>query len=353
MDVTWVERELASYWRKKTDGADAVIRACSINLIVACTRPEDVLEATAIVVKLSEIHPARALIVTPGYGTDLDASVATHAHEGPGGRQVCCERVTLEIPAGRQRLVPQTLLQLLVEDLPVYTWWRHDLSIDDPLLDPLAKMSDRLIVYSSSAPDPRSGVGSILEAVTDHDHLRTIRDLTWVRLDGWREMIASFFDSPEAVADLGHVEVLSIVGGGGTTPAGVTASGAYVAGWLASRLGWNATGDPHTWKRPDGTPVHLEFAFDPQLAHGRIGHVRLETKRNGGERVTYLAERLGPERKSVRLTASGGVVCPVPRIEKLNVVEPHLLLAREIERDSDDPVFVAALKNAVTILGAR
>ena len=66
--------------------------------------------------------------------------------------------------------------------------------------------------------------------------------------------------------------------------------------------------------------------------------------------MTSLAERLGPDRKSVHLTVTGGAVPPVPRIEKLNVVEPHLLLAREIERDSDDPVFVATLKNAVTIL---
>ena len=90
------------------------------------------------------------------------------------------------------------------------------------------------------------------DAVTDDDHQRTSRDLTWVRLDGWREMIASFFDAPHAIRDLAQVESLSVVGGGGATPAGVTASGAYVAGWLASRLGWTPSEHPRVWtRRPD------------------------------------------------------------------------------------------------------
>lgn len=353
MDVVQVERELSSYWRKSAEGQDAVTRACALNLIVACTDPEDVVEATRVVAKLSEVHPSRALLVTPGYGRGVDARVSTHCHLGPGGRQVCCEQVTIEVQPGEHALVPQTLLQLLVEDLPVFTWWRHMLMSDDPLLVPLKAMSDRFIVYSSSAPDPREALRRIVEAVTNHDHGHTTRDLTWVRLDGWREMVASFFDPPSAVEDLLRTDKVSIIGGGGATPSGVTASGAYIAGWLASRLGWTPSGRPQVWTRPDGGAVRFDFNVDPLLAHGRIGHVRLETAGPGGDRATYFAERLGPERKTVRLTVEGRTCSPIPRVEKLNVVEPHLLLAGEIERESDDPVFVAALKNAVAIASER
>lgn len=351
MDVTVVERELASLWRKQASTDEAVIRASTINLAVACTDPEDALDAAEVGQKLSELHPGRLILLTPGYGTTVDARVATHCHALGDRRQVSCEMVTIEVPPGHHEMVPTTLLQLLLGDVPLYVWWRRTLAQDDPLLVPLSRMADRFVFNSSNSNDPRKALARVAEQVSFGDaegHSRG-RDLMWVRLDGWREMVASYFDPPQALARLRRCARVEIVSGGTATASGATVASAYMAGWLASRLEWTPTGTQDLWQRPDGGKVVFDFEVDPILKDGRIGKIRLTD--DAPEPASFIAERLGPEIRMVKLWAEVPGVTISPRIERLNRPDDHLLLAGEIERVDDDAVFAAALQAAMTIVG--
>lgn len=350
MNVDRVEQELTALWRQASSEDRAVARACSLNLIVACSGPEDVIDATGVVAKFAEIHPGRVLLVAPGYGGSLDAFVSTHCHLGPGGRQICCEQVTLEVPHGENDNVSGTLLQLLVADVPVYTWWRRTLGGDDPWLGPLAEMSDRLVVYSANSSDPRRALVRLAQLAWTKDRGPKVGDLTWVRLNGWREMVASLFDVPAAADTLSRLTRLHVSGGGATTRRGATAASAYLAGWITSRLGWRPSGRPGIWTRPDGGEVSIELEPDPRLDWGRLGFVHLESSHEGI--VAYFnADRSAPDKRSVRLTVGCGSGSPIPRIEKLNAIEEHVLLAGEIERSGEDPVYVAGLRDAARIVG--
>lgn len=350
MDVARVEQELSAMWRKAEDGNEAAVRACELNLIVACTGPEDAIEATETVARLSERHPGRVLLVTPGYGGDLDAFVSTHCHLGADRRRVCCEQVTLEVPPDERGFVPATLLQLLVADVPVYTWWRRTTSGEDDWLQPLAAMSDRLIVYSANSHDPRRALQRLVRLAWEGEALATVRDLTWVRLEGWREAIASFFDLPEALAVVGRIERLHVSGGGATNSRGVTAASAYIAGWLTSRLGWTPTGRPGVWTRKDGGEVRLDLEPAPGLVSGRIGFVKIETG-SGHEAASFSVERLDPGGRLVRLETRCGPHVSSPRVETLDQIADHELLSREIERHGVDPIHLAALRDAARIAG--
>ena len=351
MDVTLVERELASLWRKEASTDEAVIRASTVNLAVACTDPEDALDAGEVGKKLSELHPGRVILLTPGYGSTVDARVATHCHALGDRRQISCELITIEVPPGHHEMVPTTLLQLLLGDVPLYVWWRRTLAQDDPLLGPLSRMADRFVFNSSNSHDPRKALARVAEQVSfgDADGLSRGRDLMWVRLDGWREMVASYFDEPQALERLARVARLEIVSGGPAAPSGATVAAAYLGGWLASRLGWTPTGTPDHWRRPDGGEVVFDFEVDPLLKDGRIGRIRLTD--DSPERASFVAERLGPEIRMVKLWAEATGYESAPRIERLNRPDDHLLLAGEIERVNDDEVFAASLGAAMSIVG--
>ena len=165
-DVADIETQLANFWRQASSDDQAVVRASTHNLIVVCETGDDVARATEAVAVLSEQHPGRVIVVCTepaGDGSsELDAFVTTHCHLGSGGNRVCSEQVTLKArgPAGVD-LVPETVLQLLEGDCPVYTWWRRPELATDPLWEPLARLSDRCIVNSATAADPVGVLGDL------------------------------------------------------------------------------------------------------------------------------------------------------------------------------------------------
>ena len=88
---------------------------------------------------------------------------------------------------------------------------------------------------SSSTRPARSGVrkpcvrwpGSSL-----HHADAVVRDLAYMRLAPWQEMIAQFFDDPALFEDLFSLRRLEVA-------AGSDAETTYLAAWLASRLSWS------------------------------------------------------------------------------------------------------------------
>jgi glucose-6-phosphate dehydrogenase assembly protein OpcA len=59
-------------------------------------------------------------------------------------------------------------------------------------------------------------------------------DLAWLRTTAWRERLAASFDPPGRLARLRDLNAVSI-----RHAPGSAASGLLLAGWLASRLGWD------------------------------------------------------------------------------------------------------------------
>ena len=72
---------------------------------------------------------------------------------------MCTEQINLVGGPGTMDVLPAAVLHLLCEDLPVFTWWRRPLDIEDSLLRPLARLSNRFIVDTSSHEDPAAASG--------------------------------------------------------------------------------------------------------------------------------------------------------------------------------------------------
>ena len=355
-DVGSVEQQLAQLWREASGGDQAVMRACMLNWIVACRGPEDLAVATRAVARLSERYPGRALVVSheaeaagSGENDRMRVYVSAHCHLGPGGKQVCSEQVSLEARGDGWELVPSTVLSLIVEDCPVYTWWRRPRLEGEPLFRPLLELSDRFVVDSARARDPAAALGTLASEVAA-TRRRDTGDLAWVRIKPWCELVASLFDSPSMRSYLDRIDAVFLSTAGPACGEDVTLAGAYLAGWLASRLDWRPTDDPTLWRRGDGGPVRIACEENPKLRAGEIGSARLEAT-TGGARAGFEARRLSDDGEIVRLSVDVKGNCPLPF--KHRVVRPDdlTLLCGHLESDPRDPVFTEALAAASRIAG--
>ncbi len=348
VDVGHIEREIARFWREAFAGGEAVLRACAVNLVVACSDEDDARAATALVARLAERHPGRAVLVTPrshGAREPLAAYVSAHCHRGPGGAKVCCEQITLEVAPHGAALVPETVVALLAGDCPAFLWWRRPGLGDDALWEPLAFACDRVIADSTRFADPAAALGDLLRlARSPAPRHPSVGDLLWVRLERWRDLVASFFDAPPMQPFLAGLRRVELACGGPAGRGGTTAAGAYLAGWLASRLGWREAGN--AWYRPDGAPVAVVLHHVPPVPAGATVRVALEAEDETGRRATFVAERQGPDEEAVRLLVQAEGACPLPCTRLLRKRDDVTLLARELERDAEDPVYLAALQAA-------
>ena len=154
-NVARVERELAELWRQAATDEQPVMRACELNLVVACgDGPEDALEATRMIDGISETTPCRAIVISPrAHGDDpgLEIYASAHCHRISNGARVCSEQITIETRGPCGDLVPGAVRQLLVGDLGVWTWWRRPRLKMDDLFAGLLGLSDRFLVDSATS----------------------------------------------------------------------------------------------------------------------------------------------------------------------------------------------------------
>ena len=111
-------------------------------------------------------------------------------------------------------LVPGTILRLLVEDMPVRVLWRRPSLTGEALLRPLRDLADRLIVNSARFDAPIEQPRELKEVAFEPAWKGHPADLTWARLEPWREALASFFDGPMMRSHLERLTRVAVSAGG-------------------------------------------------------------------------------------------------------------------------------------------
>jgi len=337
-DVARVEAQLAELWRDTSGDGDPVTRACTLNLVVVCSDgAEDLQAATKLVARVAETEPGRALVISFPEGDErengadgMEVYVSAHCHRGAGGKQICSEQITLEARGAGRELIPATVLQLLEGELPVYTLWRREEFGRDSLPQALCGLSDRFIANSGNRRDPMRALAGLQSFSTGVSGEGRTADISWERIESWREALASFFDSPSLRPGLNRIQGLQIEASGPAGPGDLTAAGAYLAGWLASRL---------DWKRDQ---VKISFAPAPDLPPRELASVRIETEIDGAP-ATLIARRTDPQSDVVLLSVESQKNCPLPWRIKLPARDDAALLCGLLQRSRKDPIFDAAL----------
>lgn len=240
-------------------------------------------------------HPSRILLVTNGRARAdrLDARVRIGV-DAPG------EIITLKLHGALQHHRETVVLPLLLPDLPVIAWWPGRSPVA-PASDPIGRLADRRITDAMGDPDPIAAL-----EVRARNYCPGDTDLTWTRLTRWRGLLAAALDAYPMV-----VERASVAAAPGNS------AGTLLASWLSGRLG-------------------LAVPIDRGRAGVGITGVRLESDlgeirvvRTDGNLASFSAPGLPP-----RLVA----------LPRMNV---NALIAEELRRLDDDPIYAEAMAGFV------
>jgi glucose-6-phosphate dehydrogenase assembly protein OpcA len=176
-------------------------------------------------------HPARVLVVRPDPDTTavLDARVELFRVDGartPGPEAdddtaACFEQITLAVGGQAARHLDSLVEPLLQGDLPVVAWFVD--RVPDVPADGLVSVAGTVIV------DTRAGDPASLRALSELGRRLPVVDLSWIRLEPVRDLIASLFDPPERRPFTDSVVSARVAGKPGPRH--------LLAGWLARQLG--------------------------------------------------------------------------------------------------------------------
>ena len=129
----------------------------------------------------------------------LDASAEVVTTRSPSGDgELRCELVHLAAGDDGAAL-PSLIASLLLPDLPVFLLLRLDPERWEPLVEACWSFATRVVVDSTGE---RSGLHS-LPGLLAREPKRSVTDLSWTKLTGWRELVARLFDPPQRHARAG------------------------------------------------------------------------------------------------------------------------------------------------------
>lgn len=374
VDVAAIEKELTALWQEvaveqdseQTAGAPnenqrAVMRACTLNLVVIAYDDPTADQAAEAIAEFTSRHPCRAIVTVVDAEAEKDeliAYVSAHCHlPVAGAKQVCCEQISVIARGQAVQEVPGTVLPLLIGDLPVVLWWRHGLPQDSMIFERLLGASDHLIFDSATGRD--LGVTfATANALHSNWKFGLVIDLNWLRLTGWREMIAQFFELPdlaESVRRIAHVTIVM------ARPAEELelSQPSLLIGWLAAQLNWRLNepfaategGLRALWQAESSeivTEIITADAPTPGLA--RINLIAQHNQQQTEFLITCMSGENGDTLQAT-ISGFGQRVQEAPaHVRPFNENSLAALMARALDCNQHDEVYEKALRKATQLL---
>lgn len=286
-----------------------------------------VLERTT---KILDKHPARAILLDACADTPRGAKIVRG--ERDDADTVHGERIEIGVRGMSAEEIRDLTGSLTMNGLPTLLWWTGEGITGQPAFNALVELADSLVVDSSGTRNDGATVIELNHFLASRPNIK-LRDLAWMRLHPWQDMIARFFDDPMLREELYSVRSLRIVSGS-------EAEALYLSGWLASALGWTATGHAE-FSAADGT--HIPFSSERAGRIRRIRSIEVST-----DTSKYSATITGEDEHIVFVKASGENETP-GRFVPLQAVDSPSLLERAILEPRTDDLFETALRMVGTL----
>ena len=358
IDVQAIEQELRDIWeslgKESEKQGQALMRTCVLNVVAVAPTDPGGKETIGTLGEVSSLHPSRLLILLPKTDSpqsSLHAMVTTQCHSAGSRSQVCCEQIVVSASGKGVKGLASAVRPLLVPDLPVVLYWRHQADFRSRIFLDLALTADRVIVDSRRFRDSARGFQDLRGAIEELPGA-SFSDLTWTQMNPWRRLVSGFYNIPDCrswLGDLRNVQIECARSRRGQT--GLPVQALLMAAWLSSRLEW----------KPQG---HFEWISDDSC--------RMELKA-GGHRVTVTVRLLGGGEGLERIQLQSntpGITFNVyldqarehlcsdivassktrnARVSLLKTPSEAYLIARELEILSRDQVFEQAARMAAEL----
>jgi glucose-6-phosphate dehydrogenase assembly protein OpcA len=187
--------------------------------------------------------------------------------------------VTIEAGGIIVETAASAIAPLLVPDVPVFLWWKDIPHYDDPLFNRLSRLADRVVIDSAAFDHPHEDMLRLRGVVAEIAPGARVSDLNWGRLTSWRTLLASFWDVAEYRSALADIESVTIeYDAPDAAPGEIAPQALLVAGWLASRLGWQVA--PDSGARKEGNTTTFKLAAP---AHPLVIEMRAMEDEKGGD----------------------------------------------------------------------
>jgi glucose-6-phosphate dehydrogenase assembly protein OpcA len=274
-------------------------------------------------------HPCRAIVLDGSHSEERRVN-ATSTEDGDTVFTLS-EEIVLGVAAMEAEELHSVVHDLLIPDVECAVLWAGR-ELRDPRFDALASLGTTIVVDSSRAADASEALHGVAQLSASTD--RYLRDLSYLRLLPWQDMIAQFFDDAELARELPAIARVEIVSG--SEPEAY-----YFAGWLASRLEWQPCGRNELCNAAgEKIALGIEKRGDPR----RVQSVVLR-----GAHSAFSAELDPSAPDLVCLTVTGTPsrdrrCAPLHDIDSVSLVEQAVLIPRT------DPVFAESLRMARAIL---
>ena len=362
IDIGSIEKELTALWKDLGDEEGGVIRSCVLNLIVFALGDKSQPALDEAIIEITEKHPSRAIVLLAdpaNTNASLEAWVTSRCSLSHAlSKQVCCEQISVHAAGSSLKESPSAVASLILADLPVYLWTRDALRLDDALFKKIAELADRILVDSSAPGGPQLGdIASYVQSSARHTPLM---DLNWSRLITWRALAADFYDVDDYRSHLQAINRVQIkhLGNGNAEHRGIAPRALYLAGWLASRLGWKPIERVQSkdeqltsfmFDSGGGRTVRIELDDVSERA-GTTGHIEELTLSAEDGSIFSVRKSEDRSRLSAEANFQGQRKCA--RVLGYDQWTEAELLSRELEALGRDRVFEksAALAHALSTL---
>lgn len=397
-----VESELENMWRETNTqmamtGGHGFSRNSVLTLVVCTQSLEQAQRVISVVHDMTTQHPSRAIVVAADpsqSGHDIQAYVGTYVGADSASYG---EDIVLVAQSDAIRHLPGVVLPLIVSGLPSFLWWTGEPPWGSEQLEALVDGSDRFIVDTSEMAHVRTSLLAMGDLLRRKKSRCAISDMSWTYQLPWREIVAQFFDPPQARPYLENIERIAIDYAAGDEDSHVNVSQAYLfAGWLVSRLGWSVDQIPYgsldpsrvfTLKSATGHRISLEInarfgvpegswwdmqsvaqAPDVGPRHNGAHQQAADTAwvRPGGLMSVYIASRVGMNGQRATFTVArerdlahattlshmpeGAAPSQTVHLKSIGEQEP---LANELQILGHDSVYEEALAASASFVGNK
>lgn len=259
--------------RRQAAGREAGTRTAVMTLIIVAMSGDETEPALATVRSLGAHHPCRVLLVRPD--PDSIPVVNAQAHlwkaQPAEGHPVFFEEVHLEIGGQAASHLASIAAPFVLADLPVVMWFPG--TLPDPT-DPLLRLASAVVVDTRCVAPDSGAIAHSYRTLLELANHQPVVDLSWVRLQPWRELLAGLFEPEHSRGMLGGVRSALVRGKPGPRH--------MLGGWLMAQLDLRA----RELTLADSRHVSIILEAEHGGEHGKFEVVRDDDTRAVWARAT-------------------------------------------------------------------
>lgn len=311
-----IDRELAAMWKKRggSEGEEGGVTRIALGNVVWLGSSRHAPRTRRIFAKLVAHYPCRLFLlefVPDREDDEIESFINAHCFLPQDlRREVCCEEIHLRFGRAALPHVPAAVRSLLLPDVPTCLWYYSaQPEVYETILPAFESMADRIVTEIAWMDNSAAGMRQLAES-------RAATSLAWYLYAPVRDQIAAIFDEPQYGRLMPQIAGVRIGWCGDPFCGKALVSGALLAGWLASRLGWKApqrSAWPYPFRGANGDiPINFARDEDPGDNSLRLASIEFHFATGDCFRLQWSSGREHVERvmegPSVRCPANARVV---------------------------------------------